>query len=52
VSVSEALRALITEFYLPGTPLGKRLEELVPRVERLERTPPDAECADPEDDRP
>jgi hypothetical protein len=32
--VSEDLRALMGEFYLSGTPLGKRLEELLPRVER------------------
>jgi hypothetical protein len=42
--VSEDLRALMGEFYLSGTPLGKRLEGLLPRVEELEGAVP---CAPP-----
>lgn len=36
MSIAQELRELITEFYLHGQPLGRKLEELVPRVEALE----------------
>jgi hypothetical protein len=37
MSVSDDIRALIGEFYLPGTTLGLRLEKIVTEVESLER---------------
>jgi hypothetical protein len=37
MSVAQEVRDLVGEFYLHGTPLGLKLEELVPRVESLER---------------
>lgn len=37
MTVANELHDLIREFYLTSTPLGDRLQALVPRIEALER---------------